>query len=127
MTRRTGPVALLALVPALFVATACGDDGGGGSAADYCDRLEEAEALGTDPDPAEVIAVYRDLEDLAPDDVRDAVATVRVATEGLSQADNDDPEALARFLTPEVLEAGEELRAFAEDECGASPDVLPVE
>jgi hypothetical protein len=122
MTRWGGLLALVFLVGA-----ACSDSEVSGSAADYCERLEEAESLGSDPDPAAVIEVYRDLEDLAPDDIRDSVATVRVATEGLSQANNDDPEALARFLTPEVLEAGEELRAFAEDECGASPDVLPVE
>ena len=116
------------LVPMAVVVAlvSCGDDGGD-SAAEYCDRLDEAkELLEQDDFPvAEAARALRDLGALAPDEIADDISTIRAAIEGVTELNEDDPQSYARLVTPEVLAASERWQAFNSDECGDDVVLLP--
>ena len=112
----------LAAAPALVISVAaCGDDGGDGDSASFCDGVENPVGGLTDPnaDPQETVDAMRDLDppsEIADDWDRlvDALDTIA----SLSPEDAASEDALEALSDPEVAEAGENVNAYLQDECG---------
>lgn len=114
---------VLAVAPFAFAGllVACGDDGGSGDDAAFCDRLEALEEanLGDEPDPA-FSDDLQELADAAPEDLRDDIQVFIDFNDALVEA-GDDPEAqLEAFgeIDEADFEAAGTALEEAAEECG---------
>lgn len=103
----------IALVGALFFATACGGDAAGSE--EFCNATREVVNLGNvDELPPEVDTMVEE----APDEIKDSAETVRTAFEDAFE--NQDPSAIQ---TEEFQDAAKELRDYAVDNCEGLEDI----
>lgn len=95
----------------MLVGAACGsDDGGGGDVAAFCSLSAEFEEQSEFPSAEQLDEVV----DAAPGEIRDDVETLADAFRSIE----DDPEVAAEvFEDEEVLEAGERVEQFEEENC----------
>jgi hypothetical protein len=103
-----------------------------GSSDEFCQVLENFEVA--DPaaeDPSIAADELRKLGDAAPADLQDDFETLAAAFEKLSGLDESSPEAMAGmfevFFDPAVLMAGENIEAYAAEECGFELDPNPTD
>lgn len=117
---------LVLAVPALLFSAGCSDDGGGGDVEAFCELLRESEDDdNTDPTTDEGREAFAELVAVAPDEVKDDLATMMGFIEDLEDMDEDDPDSFAAAMglmfNPEFLAAGENLETFGVEECGLEP------
>jgi hypothetical protein len=132
--RRTLTAALGATL--LLTFTACGDDGGGGSSTQaFCDDARDFQALDAafsndeTPDFDQARRAAEALADSAPDEIKDDAETVRdkfvEIADALDGVDLSDDTAVLQALDDanielddaEATRAGDNVQAFAEEEC----------
>ena len=97
--------------------------------ANYQSFSDEAEALGDDPDPADMVTVARAfLEDMTetgtpedmPDDAREGLQRVLDSIKGLpDDATVDDFQALGEGMSDQELKESQAFDAYVEETCGA--------
>jgi hypothetical protein len=115
----------LAAAPALVLTVAaCGDDGGGGDAASFCEDVADPFGAAQDPnaDPQETVETLRDLD--PPSEISDDWNTLLDALETIASMSAEDAaseEAIETLSDPEIAEAGENVEAYLTDECGITP------
>jgi hypothetical protein len=124
---------VLAVTSLVLGLAACGGGGGsvaGGSAEEFCAEIERLEAMPDSDDITATLRAFTELRDTAPNgEIRDALDTLSGIVESLAGFDENDPEAFgavfALLMDPEVIEAGELLEKFGEEECGIAPSEDP--
>lgn len=108
---------------------ACSSGGGAGDLEAFCEQARSLDELADDDDFEAGMAAFDELVDEAPSDIKAEVEKFRTLLErmeGLEGADEDDPgamaEAMGLIFDPELMEAGEKLEAYLEEECGIEPE-----
>jgi hypothetical protein len=134
---------VLLAIPLTLAFVACGDDdGGGGSASDWCDvatQVQDQDQVFEDMDftnPETIEEAFTSSRDLlddavgeAPDEIRDDVETVRdgfaTLVDELEAVDFDFMQldtAVLDEIGVEVQEASDRIAAYSEEECGIESD-----
>ena len=105
-------------VAALIWVTACSPSADGSTdRATYCQRLAELSGALDTAEASAVVDAYRELEAVAPEEIRADLVTVREATERLAELEEADAAGIEEVLTPSVQESGVELGRYAEEHC----------
>lgn len=130
---RRGLAALVAVGLVALVAGGCGNDGPSRDGAAFCGRLRLSQSELTDPsDPVALVALYQDLDDEAPLQIKDDWHAI---TELLGTVTSFDPtdEERRQELLREVLRSQAAVNAvatWASDTCaielGAIPTAVPI-
>lgn len=124
------PVLAVIIVLAL-VAAGCGSDDDSESTEAFCAQLEEQGANeDLDLSNPDDLAVFEELTDEAPEEVKGAMEQFQSVIADLEGIDEDDPEAFgdafgtifALFADPEFLTALQDMAVFMADECGLEVD-----
>jgi hypothetical protein len=102
------------------------------SSDEFCQALQDFDVADpTAEDPSLAADQLRKLGAAAPADLQDDFETLAAAFEKLSGLDQNSPEAMGAafevFFDPAVLMAGENIEAYASEECGFELDPNPTD
>ncbi len=120
------PIVILAAVCTLTLA-ACGDDGGGGSADEFCSNLAASQSIDVEgaDDPTAAIAALRDLQGSAPDAIKDDLRLIIDALAALTDLDftNTSEEDIAALEEQfaDLEDASARLETWAQENCTELP------